>query len=85
MGSLLKKVEGVVSLHFLFRDGIFSTWVGTTKYKDENVRRAIYGIEDKIEKDFSDVKFDFNLIAVPPGRTIDDFISDATPVFKRTA
>ena len=84
LGSFLKEIDGVVSLHFLFRDGIFSTWVGTTKYAEKSVRHAIYSIEDKIEKDFPRIKFDFHLIAVPPDRKIDDFISNATLVFKRT-
>jgi hypothetical protein len=84
MESLLKQVDGVVSLHSLFRDGIFSTWVGTTKYSDKEARHSVYSIEDKIEKEFPRIKFDFHLIAVPPGRKIDDFISNATLVFKRT-
>lgn len=83
--SRLKQVDGVTSFHFLFRDGLFSTWVGATGYEDKSVRHAVYSIEDQIEKQFPGVCFDFHLIAVPAGRRIEDFISGADLVFKRTA
>jgi len=82
--SRLKEIDGVVSLHFSLRDGLFSTWVGTNRFNDDEVRHAIYAVEDQIESNFQDVRFDFHIIAIPPGRTVEDFISNANLVFKRT-
>ena len=81
----LKKIDGVISLHFSLRDGLFSTWVGTNRFGDEEVLDAIFNVEDQIEGDFPDVRFDFHIIAIPPGRPVEDFISNAGLVFKRTA
>jgi hypothetical protein len=82
--SHLKQIDGVISLHYLLRDGLFSTWVGTNRYEDDDVRHAIYAVEDQIESAFPEVRFDSHIIAVPPGRPIEDFISNANLVFKRT-
>ncbi len=81
----LQELEGVVSLHFLYRDHTFSAWFGLANYDDRSLRHAIYGIEDDIESQFGGVEFDFHLISVPAGRSIEDFVSNANLVFKRSA
>ena len=81
----LHGVEGVVSLHFLYRDRTFSAWFGLANYDNKSLRHFIYEIEEDIEREFHGVEFDFHLVAVPQGRSIDDFISNANMVFKRSA
>jgi hypothetical protein len=78
-------IDAVVSFHFLFRDNTFSGWFGLCNYDDKDLRHAIYEVEEDIESQFPGVEFDFHLVAVPPGRSIDDFISNANMVFKRSA
>lgn len=81
----LQAMDAVVSLHFLYRDNTFSAWFGLSNYDDKSLRHAIYDIEDDIESEFSGVDFDFHLVAVPAGRSIDEFLSNANMVFKRSA
>lgn len=81
----LRAMDAVVSFHFLYRSNTFSGWFGLSNYDDQRLRRAIYEIEEDIESQFPGIEFDFHLVAVPPGRSIDDFISNANMVFKRSA
>jgi hypothetical protein len=81
--SRLKDIDGVVSLHCSLRDGLFSTWVGTNRFDDETVLHAIFDVEDQIESAFPGVRFDFHIFAIPPGRVVEDFISNDGLVFKR--
>lgn len=81
----LRDMNGVVSLHFLYRDRTFSAWVGLADYHSKSLRHAIYEIEEDIEREFHGVEFDFHLVAVSDGRSIDECISNANMVFKRSA
>jgi len=82
--SRLSAIPEVMSLHFTYDKGVFSTWVGVNNY-EKSVRYSIYEIEDEIEDCFQDVRFDFHIAAIPKGRDVDDFISHAHLVYKRTA
>jgi hypothetical protein len=73
----------VKSVHFLPTDTALSVWVAITK-DDMTVRSSIYGVEDQLSKLFPSVLFDFHAVPVPAGRQMEDFVSAAKPIFRRT-
>jgi|SRR5712691_10966942 len=78
----LSALSPVISVHTLSTENALSVWVGIKK-DDAEVREAIYRFEDEIADRYKDVLFDFHVIPVPAGRKVEDYISNADPIFQR--
>ena len=78
----LSGLSEVISVHTLTTENAFSIWVGINK-DNAQVRETIYQFEDEIADRYSDVRFDFHVIPVPTGRKVEDYISNANPIFQR--
>jgi hypothetical protein len=79
----LSEVPAVGSIHVLPTQNAFAVWIGISSDNRE-VRNAIYHFEDDISERYTHVLFDFHVIPVPPGRKMEDFITDAQPLFQRS-
>lgn len=88
--------EIAASLASLGRDryvqGVYSQWVDETYVvwvgiRDDNfaAREAAYSLDDRISETFPQVAFDFHVIALPEGKNTEDYISNAQPIFQRSA
>lgn len=78
----LSRISAIISVHTLVTEKAFSVWVGI-KRDEPRVREAIYCFEDEIADRYSDVLFDFHVIPVPTGRKVEDYVSNAHPIFQR--
>jgi hypothetical protein len=78
----LSAVSAVISVHTLTTENAFSVWVGIEK-DNAQVRESIYRFEDEIADRYADVLFDFHVVPVPAGRKLEDYVSDAHPIFQR--
>jgi hypothetical protein len=78
----LSVMPAVLSVHTLKTERALSVWVGI-KPDDAKVREAVYRFEDEIAGRYTDVLFDFHVIPVPAGRKVEDYISNAHPIFQR--
>jgi hypothetical protein len=74
----------VESVHFLPTDTVLSVWVAIAE-DNMAVRRSVYGVEDQMSKLFPDILFDFHAVPVPAGKRMEDFVSAAQAVFRRSA
>jgi hypothetical protein len=79
----LAKLSGVGSVHVFSAGRVFGVWIGISE-DNRTVRNAIYDVEDQISERYADVPFDFHVIPVPHGRKMEDFITDAHPIFQRS-
>lgn len=73
----------VDSVHFLAAENALSVWVCLQDGDDEAARTDVYRFEDQISGRFPATLFDFHIVAVPAGRKIEDFLSNASPIFQR--
>ena len=82
-GSLRRNehVQGVLSQWI---DEAYVIWVGIVDDNDD-ARQAVYRVEDQVSEKFPHVLFDFHVIALPEGRTTQDYVSNAQVVFQRSA
>jgi hypothetical protein len=82
--SVLSRISGVVSVHARWIENVFNVWIGVRDDDDES-RSLVYDFEGSFLDRFQDLSIDFHVVSVPDGRKLDDYISDATAVFKRIA
>lgn len=74
--SGLAKLSAIESVRFLATETALAVWVGLTE-DGEDHRNAVYRFEDKISDLFPEVLFDFHVISLPSGRTLEEFVSSA--------
>ena len=79
----LAQLPAVGSIHVFSTGRVFGVWIGISA-DNRAVRDAIYDFEDQISERYADVPFDFHVIPVPRGRKMEDFITDAQPIFQRS-
>ena len=79
----LEALPAVDSAHFLAADDALTVWVRLRDGYDEAARTDVYRFEDQISGQFPKLLFDFHIVAVPAGRKIEDFLSNASPIFQR--
>jgi hypothetical protein len=79
----LAALPAVGSVHVLQTPAAFLVWIGISSDNRE-VRDAIYLFEDGISERHADIMFDFHVIPVPHGRKMEDFVTNAQPVFQRS-
>jgi hypothetical protein len=79
----LSGLSAVDSVHFLAAENALSVWVCLQDGYDEAARTNVYRFEDQMSERFPKVLFDFHIVAVPPGRKIEEFLSMASPIFQR--
>ena len=79
----LSELPAVRSIHLLPTERAFAVWIGIHA-DNRKVRNAIYHFEDEISARYANVLFDFHVIPVPHGRTMEDFVTNAHAVFQRS-
>ena len=79
----LKALPAVESAHFLATDDALTVWVRLQDGYNEAARAEVYRFEDQISALFPKLLFDFHIVAVPSGRKIEEFLSNANPIFQR--
>jgi hypothetical protein len=79
----LSALSAVDSVHFLATENALTVWVSLQDGYDEAARTDVYRFEDQISGRFPELLFDFHIIAVPADRKIEDFLSNASPIFQR--
>jgi hypothetical protein len=79
----LKAMSAVDSVHFLPNDKLLTVWICLQDGYDEASRADVYRFEDQISEQFPTLCFDFHIVAVPAGQKIEDYLSNASPIFRR--
>jgi hypothetical protein len=74
----LSQLTSVRSTHFFQRDSALSVWVGIRDH-DRTARYALYDLEDRIPRQFPNVKIDFHVVPISPGSSLETFISVVRP------
>ncbi len=69
----LSKLLSVRSTYFLHIDSALSVWVGI-RDQDRSARYAVYEIEDRISRQFPNVKVEFHVMPISPGSRLEAFI-----------
>jgi hypothetical protein len=82
--STLKNDRYIQAVCSQWLDNIYVVWVGILEDNSE-ARQAVYRLEDQISERFPQVLFDFHVIALPRGKKVQDYVSNAQLVFQRTA
>ena len=75
----------VDSVHYIAGEKSFGVWIRLFDAADEGDRANVYRFEDQISQRFPSIVFDFHIVAVPVGRTIEEIFSTAIPIFQRTS
>jgi hypothetical protein len=84
LGRGLSDLAVVESVHFLPTESALSVWVSLLDGDDQAARNDVYHFEDWISERYPKVLFDFHIVAVPADRKIEDYVSDASPLFQRS-
>jgi hypothetical protein len=79
----LKALPAVDSVHYLPNDNLLTVWVCLQDGYDEASRADVYRFEDQISEQFPMLRFDFHIVAVPAGQKIENYLSNASPIFQR--
>ena len=79
LSGYLSKLLSVRSTYFFHRHSALSVWVGIRDH-DRSARYAVYEIEDHISQQFPNVRFDFHVIPISPGSSLDAFIATSARV-----
>ncbi|MFB3813187.1 MAG: hypothetical protein ACE14L_03675 [Terriglobales bacterium] len=80
----LATVPAADSAYLMCAGTTVSVWIGIRD--DESASyRSVYAVTDRIAEQFPKLLFDFHVVPIPNGRAMEDFISDARPIFRRTA
>jgi len=74
----LSQLPSVESTHFVPRDSALSVWVGIRDH-DRSARYALYELEDRIPRQFPNVKVDFHVVPISAGSSLEAFIATARP------
>jgi hypothetical protein len=82
--SALRNDKYIQAVCSQWLDDIYVVWVGLLE-DNSMAREAVYRLEDEISEKFPQVLFDFHVIALPRGKKIQDYISNAQLVFQRIA
>lgn len=80
----LRQNGSVEAVYFKWLDDTYVVWIGICN-DDSSARRAAYQLEDSVSEKFPSVLFDFHVVALPEGKKIQDYVSNAQVVFQRGA
>jgi hypothetical protein len=82
--ATLQEDKHIQAVYSQWMDDIYVVWVGI-RDDSPTAREAAYRIEDEVSENFPQVLFDFHVIALPEGKSTDDYISNAQVIFQRSA
>ncbi len=82
--STLQKDKHIEAVYSQWLDNVYVVWVGISEDNPE-ARQAAYRLEDEVSENFPQVLFDFHVIALPPGKSVRDYVSHAQVIFQRSA
>ena len=80
----LRQDSHIQAVYSEWLDDTYVVWIGIQE-DDEKARTTAYHLEDRMSERFSDVLFDFHVIALPEGKKTQDYVSNAQVVFQRSA
>lgn len=82
--ATLQQDEHIQAVYSQWLDDIYVVWVGI-RDDSPTARKAAYRLEDEVSENFPQVLFDFHVIALPEGKSTQDYISNAQIIFQRSA
>jgi hypothetical protein len=82
--ATLRQNAHVEAVYTQWCDDMYVVWVGIHG-DNKSARKAAYNLEDEVSERFPQVLFDFHVIALPPGRETQEYVSNAQIVFQRSA
>lgn len=82
IGSAFAGIPAVESVHVSQRDGLYRVFTITAD-EDEGIFDQIYDQERAIIRQFSGLRFDFNVLA-RRGRPVHELLTFATPTWERS-
>lgn len=82
--TALAAIHAVQAVHSRYVDPMLFVWIGI-RDDDMNVRREICDVEERISTRFPDIKINFRVIPLTGDKTMEEYVSSATPLFRRAA
>jgi len=80
----LSGIAGVLSVQARWLDEVLNVWIGVRE-DDDIARGCVYDVEDKLLDRFRNISVDFHVVTIPEGRRLEEYISEASTIFNRTA
>lgn len=84
LASTMVRLPAVEAVNVVRVESEVYVWVGISE-DNPNIRREIYSFEDRLADHFPNLAIEFRVFQIPLGRTIEDFVSESRPVYKRAA